>query len=277
MLDRLDDALEPLVRILAGKALWDEMKENALAASLRGGGARLALDHLVKLLKEDPSIEVHIVGHSAGSIFHAPLVQLLTKKGRISSGDLRGSIGYNTKISSCTLWAPACSIDLFKQAYLPGIDSGMIERFALFVLSEKAEQDDDCAGIYHKSLLYLVSNALEQVSRIPGFREGVPLLGLQNFIEQDRQLKELFRKRKAQLVIAPNNESEGLLISSEARHHGDFDDDRQTVQATMAHILGRSADAKDVPASQLEFHRSGSSLRDRRLQIDRTTQIVSQS
>jgi hypothetical protein len=29
VLDRLDDALEPLARSLGGKALWDEMKENA--------------------------------------------------------------------------------------------------------------------------------------------------------------------------------------------------------------------------------------------------------
>jgi papain like protease len=277
MLDRLDDALEPLVRMLAGKALWDEMKENALAASLRGGGARLTLDHLARLLKEDPSIEVHIVGHSAGSIFHAPIVKLLTTKDRISSGDLRGTTGYNIKISSCTLWAPACTTKLFKQAYLPAIESGMLERFALFVLSDKAEQDDNCAGIYHKSLLYLVSNALEEVSRIPGFRDGVPMLGMEKFIAEDKQITELFRNSNAQLVIAPNNEAKGLLISSEARHHGDFDDDKQTVQASLAHILGKSTSSKVIAASQVEFHRSGSSLRDRRLQIDRTTQIISQS
>ena len=34
---RLDDALEPLARVLTGKASWDEMKENALAASANGG------------------------------------------------------------------------------------------------------------------------------------------------------------------------------------------------------------------------------------------------
>ncbi len=30
MLDRLDDALEPIARMLTGKAEWNEMKENAL-------------------------------------------------------------------------------------------------------------------------------------------------------------------------------------------------------------------------------------------------------
>lgn len=30
MLDRLDDALEPIARKLTGKAGWDEMKKNAV-------------------------------------------------------------------------------------------------------------------------------------------------------------------------------------------------------------------------------------------------------
>ncbi len=40
MLDRLDDALEPLARVLSGKAAWDEMKENALAATQNSQGRR---------------------------------------------------------------------------------------------------------------------------------------------------------------------------------------------------------------------------------------------
>ncbi len=271
MLDRLDDALEPVARALAGKTLWDEMKENAFAASQPGGAARLALDHLANLLKADSSLEVHIVGHSAGSIFHAPLVRLLTAKGLISSGFLQGEKGYGIKISSCTLWAPACTIALFKQAYLSAIENQTIKRFALFVLSGKAELDDDCAGIYHKSLLYLVSNALEDRPHIPGFRDGVPLLGMEKFIQEDLQLGALLSKENARLVISPNNEPEGLVQSSGSRHHGDFDDDRQTVKATLAHMLNvdRSAAAPTTP--ELEFQRSSSSLRNRREMIDSQT------
>ena len=40
MLDRLDDALEPVARLLGGKALWDEMKENATLASTGRGRRR---------------------------------------------------------------------------------------------------------------------------------------------------------------------------------------------------------------------------------------------
>ncbi len=270
MLDRLDDALEPVVRTFAGKSLWDEMKENALAASQPNGGARLVLDYLAKLLKADKSIEVHIVGHSAGSIFHAPLVRLLTSKGTIASGFFQGERGYGLKISSCTLWAPACTMELFKEAYLPAIDDQTLKQFALYILSDKSEQDDNCAGIYHKSLLYLVSNALENEPRIPGFRDGVPLLGMQKFIHADARLGALFTRKNVKLVISPNNEALGLIESSGAKHHGDFDDDDQTVKATLALILsGSSSRAAAIPEkTEFNFQRSRSSLRNRRVTID---------
>ncbi len=267
MLERLDDALEPMARILSGKALWDEMKENAFAASQLDGAARLTLDHIANLQKKDSSIEVHVVGHSAGSIFHAPLVRLLTSEGLITSGYLEGQTGYGIKISSCTLWAPACTVELFKEAYLPAIENETIKRFALFVLKDKVELDDNCAGIYHKSLLYLVSNALEKRPRTPDSMDGMPLLGLEKFIKKDQQLADLFSRENTQLIVSPNNEIEGLILSSGAQHHGDFDDDKQTVRATLTHILNADRPAA-VSVNELVFQRSGSSLRDRREMID---------
>jgi hypothetical protein len=70
MLDRLDDLLEPLARSLTGKAAWDEMKENAIWATAKDeGGAQLALEELAGVANKDPSIEIHVAGHSAGAIF----------------------------------------------------------------------------------------------------------------------------------------------------------------------------------------------------------------
>lgn len=52
LLDRLDDTLEPLARDL-GKALWDEMKENALLATEKyEGGARIAIQYIAELVKK---------------------------------------------------------------------------------------------------------------------------------------------------------------------------------------------------------------------------------
>jgi Papain family cysteine protease len=254
MLDRLDDALEPLARTLSGKAAWDEMKENALAATQsKNGGARMVVGHLQKLFDQlaNGAPKIHLVGHSAGSIFHAPLVSALVKAG--------------LQIESCTLWAPACTIELFKEHYLPAIRRKQIKRFALFVLSDKAEQDDHCANLYHKSLLYLVSHAFEAKPRIPLFRPGVPILGMQKYVEADAELKALFKSGNADLVISPNIRKLGSSDAATALHHGDFDDDAATVQATLHRILDDGA-----PKAALEFQRSASSLRESRVRAERS-------
>ena len=244
MLDRLDDMLEPVARGLGGKAMWSEMKENALLATTApDGGARLVLDELVKLLDSDPAYELHVVGHSAGSIFHAPLIQYLTAKGPISGGPMNGQTGLGRHVESATLWAPAISTALFKEWWQPAL--GAISRFAVFTLDDQTEQNDNCAGIYHKSLLYLVSNSFEETARVPLIHpQGEPILGMQKFIEADRALKKLFAAGgPAELIIAPNPVSDNAAAASRAMHHGDFDDDTATVQATMARILNKAKSA----------------------------------
>ena len=248
MLDRLDDALEPLARVLTGKSAWDEMKENAMRATTgSNGGAKAVVRHLGKLFKDRSALKLHVVGHSAGSIFHAPLVTALNASGM--------------KIDTCTLWAPACTVELFKQHYLPLIRNSAIRKAAIFALTDRAEQDDDCAAIYHKSLLYLVSHAFEKRARIPLFRDGEPILGMMKHLAGDQEIQALAKNGKLDLVFAPNDEKTGSSKASKARGHGDFDDDEETVRATLARILDAAAPAA---AAKLQFHRSASSLRERR-------------
>lgn len=257
MLDRLDETLENVVRAMHVRMLWDEMKENAYLATISPtGGVRIFLKYLAELMEEDPSVEVHLAGHSAGSIFLAPLAQLLTTAGKIDEGPLKGKTGYGLPVSSCTLWAPGISIDEFKQTYLPSIQSGQLQRFALYTLSDKAEQKDNVAGIYHKSLLYLVSNALED-------HYGTPLLGLEKDVKKDSQLQELFKSGAADWVKAPNNSRLGSILSSKATRHGDFDDDEPTLRSTLARIL-----AVEQTEMAFSFSRSGSSLSDRRKMLE---------
>jgi len=274
MLDRLDDALEPVARTLSGKAVWDEMKENAFAASAAGGAAVLVADHLARLAEAMPGLEIHLVGHSAGSILLAPMVKLLNDRG--------------LTIESCALWAPACSVKLFELTYLPALKANTLKDLALFVLREKAELDDDCARIYNKSLLYLVSNAFEKRVRIPGFRDGIPILGMAKFI--DAKLRKTLDAAGVDIILAPNNEPCGSPNASQAQHHGDFDDDLKTVQATFARIaspiasapskmlagvgvktLEQRLEAEAGSARQPAFQRSSASLREQRQQIDRKT------
>jgi hypothetical protein len=267
MLDRLDDTLEPLARV-AGKPLWDEMKENALAATdEKDGGARLVLRQLQALLKADPSWEIHIAGHSAGGIFMAPVIQWLAAQG--------------LSIATVTLWAPACAMKLFHSHYLPAIQKKQVKHFTLFTLKDAAEQADNCARIYHKSLLYLISNALEEkAGRF--FADGEPLLGMEQFILRDPdfqtppedKLKKnnpavvpLFGLPSAQWIRSPNTLTEGASTdAAHARHHGDFDDDKATVLSTLMRITGASA-----AGAAIEFSTSTSALGDRRRQVGKFT------
>jgi hypothetical protein len=255
MLDRLDDALEPLARVLSGKAAWDEMKENALGATQnKEGGARAVVGHLKRMLDKLPpqqAPKIHLVGHSAGSIFHAPLVTALNEAG--------------VDIESCTLWAPACTVELFKQHYLPAIKKKRIKRFALFTLSDKTEQDDHCANVYHKSLLYLVSHSFEDKARIPLFRPGIPILGMEKYVRQDADLTALLKSGTADLVISPNNKALGSADASTALAHGAFDDDDATVRSTLRRILGDGL----AKAAAIKFQRSAASLRESRVKADR--------
>ncbi len=264
MLDRLDDALEAVARAAGGKALWEEVKENALLATTHGqGGARLVAQCLRELTRAEPNVEIHVLAHSAGGIFQAPLVQLLSTAGTIQGGPLHGEAGLGIPVQTCTLWAPACRVELFKETYLPCIRSGGIGRFALYTLSDRKEQDDDCKGIYNKSLLYLVSNAGEDPPRIPLIHpDGGPLLGMQKYVEQDAELAQFFAGGQADWVVAPNNEPAGQPTASRAAAHDQFDDDAVTVAATLARILGQTPAAGEV-----KLVRSAASARELRRKL----------
>ncbi|MFT3815309.1 MAG: hypothetical protein QM740_18360 [Acidovorax sp.] len=273
MLDRLDDALEPLARTLTGKSAWSEMKQNALAASDKGGAGEQVADLLLALRKRLPALEVHMVGHSAGSILLAPLVSLLGARG--------------IPVKSCTLWAPACRVELFDQHYAPALKAKKVEKMAIFALTDKAEQDDNCGHIYNKSLLYLVSNAFEDQARIPLFRDGRPILGMERFID-----RTLMQQLGVDLVLAPNTEPDDSLCASSATHHGDFDDDQRTVMATFRRIAQAGAKkmvVKGAAAARAQtrcikdgelpkvvptFNRSESSMRDQRQLIDLRTKAL---
>jgi len=226
MLDRLDDALEPLARVIGGKSEWDEMKENAVAASEQGGGLALVADLLAELVQQFPALRIHLVAHSAGSIlfggFVSRLAQLQPKR---------------VDVETCTLWAPACTMELYKNQYLPSIKSGHIRGFSVFTLTDKAERDDNCANIYHKSLLYLVSNAFERGLGQPPFlqeREGEPLLGMAKFINRLPA-----SQRTWDWVLSPNASSAASLEASTSKSHGGFDDDPATLASTLGRIVGK--------------------------------------
>jgi len=210
------------------------------------------------VVAKDPTIEIHVVGHSAGSILQAPLIDLLTTVGKIPSGPLAGEVGMGLPLASVTLWAPACTIELFKAHYLRAIETKRIGAFSLFTLTDKAEQDDHCAHVYHKSLLYLVSNAFEEKPRVPWISpDGTPILGMEKFIRSDPKVTGLIDLGSVHWVRSPNDEPIGSVNASRSTAHGAFDDDTATLQSTLAlnpredrSAFGVSVSARGVVASR---------------------------
>lgn len=136
----------------------------------------------------------------------------------------------------------------------------VIREFALYTLTDTAERDDHCAHIYHKSLLYLVSKALEEEYHpLQWGWQGSPLLGMEKFIRADKEIHDLFSNQSATWILAPNSETQ-TLKASKSTDHGGFDDDKATVKGTLARIIGSSASG----TTPLTFTASASSSKDRR-------------
>ncbi|HSE98095.1 MAG TPA: C1 family peptidase, partial [Blastocatellia bacterium] len=221
----------------AGTGLWNEMKENAELASNRSdgkGGMQLLAKHAKEALKaaskhtgKDVSKdwELHVVAHSAGSIYAAYAMSHL-----IDSG---------VTFKSLHLMAPAITIDLFKESVMPLVKKGKCPQPSLYILSDVGERDDN-VKMYGKSLLYLVSNAFE------GKRE-TPLLGMERFVSEtsgsnkyDKQVNALFKKNVdglPSLVIA--GKGGGPDSTSRSDTHGGFDNDEWTLNSILWRVLGK--------------------------------------
>ena len=190
LMEAADRAVELMAR-QTFRWMWDEMKENARAASKPIGnrgdvawptpatqkameqmpGASLTVLRLAEYVRQHPheQVLVHMVGHSAGAIFHAALLQRLVEVG--------------VPVASMALLAPASGSTSSSASSCRSSEDRGVQRFAVFNLSDRRELDDVCAAggvnAYHKSLLYLVSRALE--GRASGQSEA-PLLGMAKFL-----------------------------------------------------------------------------------------------
>lgn len=289
LLDRLDDTLEPLARAIGGKALWDEMKENATLATTavvrtadgmqEAGGAALVARLLHEWQQQDPSVEIHIAAHSGGSVLVAPLLQLLTTPGQVIGGPAHGMSGLGGKVESVNLWAPAISMEQFLLTFVPAIEAKRVERAALFTLTDKAENDDHCAGVYRKSLLYLIAHAFEAQARSwidRRMSQGTPLAGMARFIEAKtpadqaygyERVHKLLREGRLDWILSPTPAPPPDCANATA--HGGFDDDRATLEATIARILGRRSGSE----TGFDIHRSEAGLNDRRRLLCRALDI----
>lgn len=238
-----DRRVEELARVVL-KSNWSEMRENAERGALPGHGLALLADALAELRDAlaPRGLAVHLVGHSAGAIL---LGHLLTQLAAPRGG------GAPVSVATCTLYAAACSVRFALDKYLGAaaaiLPSGQIE---LHHLQDREEKDDYLAGVkglhlYGKSLLYLVSRALDDEHK-------QPLLGLERAhgakwardadqwaSSQLPAVQQWQAQFKGTLVPVP---TASILVNkkgkTEPAQHGSFDNNLVVIQHTIQRIRG---------------------------------------
>ncbi len=223
-----DRAIESASRRLLVKAIWAEMKQNAEAAAKSGAGLALLASHLGALTREVPRFAIHLVGHSAGTILLGYLLGLMHRR---------------SVAASLSLFAPACTVAFANGHIVKAAERGVLKKadIHLDILDDEMEREDT-VGPYGKSLLYLVSRALETVHKMP-------LLGME-MAWRASPPEDRWHKSSADDLLAWQHFANGTIIPR--RHtmkdgkvdtgngfidlaHGSFDNDVDVI----AHLIKR--------------------------------------
>ena len=227
----IDAALE-FAAGTGGRQIWSQMKRVAELASLPGGGARTVAAMTRDFWNDhQPDMEIHALGHSAGSIFHAfflpALLEMKAKNGVPA-----------VKVKSLHFLAPAMTTALFHSTLLPliGPNKKILEH-TMYTMNKDLEQADK-AGPYHKSLLYFVSRAFETGS-LPA-----PILGLEESLRDDSRLIRAYGLSRtvpgvAQILFSKTADSAPLDSRTRSTTHGDFDNEANTMNSVARRILAR--------------------------------------
>lgn len=225
-----DTALEKACQSLRARGLWSEMKENAALATRPGRGLTLLVQSLKVLKKAFPDVEIHLIGHSAGAVVHGHLIELMSQE--------------SLSVASCHLYAPACTVPFALEKYKPALGKKLaFSDFYCHLLSDEREKEDNVASLYQKSLLYLVSRALETEHKMP-------LLGLENTwnpsLDKDNptatdRLVEVNKwrsfmadwQKKPNYCLLTDKQVNNSTKTHEDLSHGSFDNNIEVIASTI--------------------------------------------
>jgi hypothetical protein len=240
-----DRTIELACRELLVKAVWSQMKQNAAAAALEDRPTLgLTAQHLAALARgRARPLRIHLVGHSAGAILLGYLL-----------GELAGA---GLKASTCTLYAPACTVPFAVEHYLNAraLDPTTT---TFHILSDERERADS-VGPYGKSLLYLVSRALEDHHKMPllGMQiawdagagdpdDGHPLGNKAEALRAVDAWRAQWKGPRPQVLSLPTVRVVADGSHTIAAAHGSFDNDTAIVTRTLQAMLGREAALEPV-------------------------------
>ncbi len=167
--DALDRAIENHVRKISTRAIWSEIKDKALSAnseeieefnSRKKGALYILTDSFQKLKQEYKyKFELHAIAYSAGS-------QLLATEWLTGLAD-RGML-----LHSLHLVAPTITIRDCNNYIIEAEEQALFEMGKIYIyLLDREKELKDGVSKYSKSLLFLISRALEKIHK-------TPLLGL---------------------------------------------------------------------------------------------------
>lgn len=227
VLDIKDDLLEKALRGI-GTKMWNEMKADAALPFVEGRDGETALKLFADGLSNNAQRKgIHLVGHSTGAVLIGHLL-----------GALDRVLPAGGTVDSVSLMAPACSIPFYQEKFRPRLGPNAtapvkIKKFTMYCLGEKGELDDSVAGIYGKSLLWLVSNAFEEKSEMP-------ILGM----------KAYHKKTIGDPLTIYYSDSDTTRTA--ATTHGGFDNDPSTMNDILRSILGKKPD-RPFSAQDLDY------------------------
>lgn len=239
--DKWDGSVESGAPGRWGKSLWNEMKDNAAvkAAAMEDHGCSVLSKALYAFLAANSGAGLHLIGHSAGSIWHGHFLSML--------GNMEG---VSAKIQSCHLFAPACTVEFANEHYIKALGNGLLSPEKLFfhLMNDEAERQDNCLHVYRKSLLYFVSRACEE--------HKTALLGMEATWKKDvADALDIFAKNQSGIlkkwrdfvaatgIPTPNFIPPGYIVVKNAKKidtpsHGGFDNDIHVIGQTIERILG---------------------------------------
>ncbi|MGB5085148.1 MAG: caspase family protein [Methylocystis silviterrae] len=228
--DISDAIVETAVRTGGGGAIWGKMKESASSAFEPGAAGTFVLEHLARFVAAFAArVKVYAIGHSAGSIFHAHLLQRMQALNAPA-------------LDAIYFLAPAITVDAYSRLIDPLVGD-TVKRVDVFTMSDTPERDDTVTFAYRKSLLYLIHNALEA-------EPGEPVLGLERSLRGNATLARRFglngSSATGSVVFSPTQATTGMS-ASRSDTHGGFDNDPPTMESIARRIL-HVADGAQLPA-----------------------------
>jgi hypothetical protein len=243
LIQAITDARDRLLEVAAvptARPVWSQMKQNAIAASTEDGGMVQLAKNLAKLSKQFGDLKLHLVGHSAGAVgLGAFLSQMRSKK---------------IAAETLSLYAPACTVRFALDNYVAAARDKVInpKKITIRTLSDTLELADS-VGPYGRSLLYLVSRALEATHKTPILgMEAVwnPALDKNDLFATDVtgkpngdvvQWRAAWSKMGELKVLTDKFVLEERPKSTVKSTHGCFDNWITCIEETLARILGLGA------------------------------------